>query len=938
MPEYAAQASFNAGEWAPALNARVDLQKYRSGAALLSNWFVDYRGGASTRPGSKYVIRCLNSALPVRLIPFQASFNVGYALEFGDHYIRFIFQGAAVLESTFAISGATRANPCVITVAGNNYAVGDWIFISSVGGMTQLNGRYFIVSAVAGSSVTLSDLNNVGIDSTGYNAYTSGGTTGRVYTISSPYAAADLQLLKFATLVDQMIITHPNYPTQVLTIITATNWTIAPIVIGSTVTPPTGVTVTTTLAAGSASYSYVVTAVDQTGQESQPSAPASLLNKQDIRNVPGSNQISWTPVDGAQQYNIYRAELSYFGVLPAGVQYGFIGISTQPNFIDSNIGPDFTETPPVATNPFSGSSISSSVVVTVRGSYTTFPIVTFSGSATVPAAGKATMFVVGATIASGGTGYSNSETVYFPNGVIGIINGVGGGGTVTSINFYNKGAATTPPLPTNPVHTIGQSGAGSGLTVNFTWGVYSITVTAVGAGYLSAPTVVFSPASAAATATLQAPTTINPSVVAFFGQRLIFAATATMPQTFWGSKPGQYFNFDVSEISQADDSITATLVSNTLNTIKSIVSSTAGMLLLTDKGPWVVNGGSPGSAIAPSALVANAQSFVGANDVPPIVANYSVLYVQSKGSAVRDLAFNVYFQLFTGTDVSVIASHLFYGHQILQWAWAEQPFYLVWAVRDDGVMLTLTFLKEQDFVGWTHHSTVGGLYKSVCVVTENTASAGNVDAVYTVVQRTVQGNTVQYIERLAERIFPNGAVDAWCVDAALQYVGAPRSTFGGAEHLAGLTCTGLADGVVIPPFTMPASGVFTLSTPASKVTVGLGYNCDLQTLALDVSDDHIQGRVKRINSVVVRVNQTLNLNIGADFDHLLPVKDLFLGSVSSGLTGQESQVVNDLTTSDAIVYIPSTRTVPGQYCLRQSDPYPASVLGVFPSFSIGDRP
>ena len=84
MPEQAIQSSFNSGEWSPKLFSRVDIAKYRSGAALLQNFFVDYRGGASTRPGTKYVLQCFKSATAVRLIPFQASFSVGYVLEFGD--------------------------------------------------------------------------------------------------------------------------------------------------------------------------------------------------------------------------------------------------------------------------------------------------------------------------------------------------------------------------------------------------------------------------------------------------------------------------------------------------------------------------------------------------------------------------------------------------------------------------------------------------------------------------------------------------------------------------------------------------------------------------------------------------------------------------------------------------------------------------------------
>ena len=83
------QKSFNSGEWAPQLYSRVDLEKYKSGAALLRNFFVDYRGGASTRTGTEYVLQAYKSASKVRIIPFQASISVSYILEFGDFYVRF---------------------------------------------------------------------------------------------------------------------------------------------------------------------------------------------------------------------------------------------------------------------------------------------------------------------------------------------------------------------------------------------------------------------------------------------------------------------------------------------------------------------------------------------------------------------------------------------------------------------------------------------------------------------------------------------------------------------------------------------------------------------------------------------------------------------------------------------------------------------------------
>lgn len=958
MSDIAIQASFNSGEWAPALNARVDLQKYKSGAALLQNFFVDYRGGASTRPGTKYIIQAYKSSTAVRLIPFQSSFNIGYILEFGDRYIRFIFDGSPILETPKTISGASQANPCVLQITSSGYAIGDWIFVQSVGGMTQLNGRYFSVLNVSGSNVTIGDLNGNNINSTAYSAYTTGGTASRIYTISSPYAASDLALLKFAKgSATQMIICHPNYQTYELTILSATNWTLLPIVIGSTAVAPGTPAVGSTLAAGGTSYSYGVSSIDSTGQESSMSTPNSgLTNKQDIRSTAGSNQISWSAVGGAVAYNVYEADVSYFGVIPAGVEYGFIGTCQGTTFIDSNIGPDFSQTPQISQNPFSGGgpggAAVASVTVTAAGTYTTVPSVSFTGVSTITASAVAILQVHGTpTVGSGGSGYAVGDTVQFANNVV-LVVAAETGGVVTAwsaanATFANPGAVTSGSTPSNPVSQVSTSGAGTGATANLTWGVGIVQVVNGGAGYLSAPTVVFGAGAATATAVLGSTSSGFPSVPSFFQQRLVLAATAGAPQTFWMSQPGNFFNFNITDPARADNAITGTLVSNTLNSIKSIVSSTAGMLLLTDKGSWLVNGGSSGSAVSPTAIVANAQSFVGASDVPPIVANYDVLYVQSKGSGIRDLAYNIYFNVFTGTDISILSSHLFYGFQVLEWAWAESPFYVVWAVRNDGVMLTLTFLKEQDFIGWSHHTTAG-LFQSVATVTENTSTAGNVDAVYTVVERLVNGNTVKYIERIAERIFPNGLISAWTVDCGLQYIGPSQLSFQGAEQLAGLTVTGLAEDnlgnvAIITPFVMPVSGFFTLPAPGggatgyTTVTLGLAFTCQLQTLAIDTGEPTVQGKVKKIPYVDVRVNETLGLSIGPDFSHLTPMKDLIQGNVSSMLTGQSVQVVSGLYTGDARTNLPNgAYTVPGQYCIQQSNPYPASILGVFPAFTIGD--
>ena len=78
------------------------------------------------------------------------------------------------------------------------FSNGDWIYIAGVSGMTRLNGRTFIVAGATASTCTLTDVYGNAIDSTAYSAYTSGGVISRIYTLTTPYAEADLQFIKFA--------------------------------------------------------------------------------------------------------------------------------------------------------------------------------------------------------------------------------------------------------------------------------------------------------------------------------------------------------------------------------------------------------------------------------------------------------------------------------------------------------------------------------------------------------------------------------------------------------------------------------------------------------------------------------------------------------------------------------------------------------------------
>jgi len=70
------------------------------------------------------------------------------------------------------ITGATNANPVVITTSADHHLItGDEVSIASVGGMTQLNGNTYTITVISATTFSLDST-----DGTGFGTYTSGGT------------------------------------------------------------------------------------------------------------------------------------------------------------------------------------------------------------------------------------------------------------------------------------------------------------------------------------------------------------------------------------------------------------------------------------------------------------------------------------------------------------------------------------------------------------------------------------------------------------------------------------------------------------------------------------------------------------------------------------------------------------------------------------------
>jgi len=328
MPTTVIQPSFAAGEITPSLYGRVDLAKYQVALRTALNYFIRPYGGAATRAGTAFVGECVDSSAKSRLYGFQFSQVQTYVLEFADLKMRVIKDGGYVLETATAITGVTRANPGVVTAIGHGFSNGDHVWIIEVGGMTQINRRRFTVAGATANTFQLS-----GVDTTSYGAWTTGGTVSRFYTLTTPYAVADLPLLKFVQSADTLTITHPTYAPRNLTRTAHTSWTLT----AKTFQPDQAAPTVFSTTAPGVGQGYAITAEnDTTGEESRP-----LFGTSNTM----TSTIGWTGATGASNYNVYR---TLNGI------YGFVGRGTPApvGFTDASINPDVSRTPPQSNNPF----------------------------------------------------------------------------------------------------------------------------------------------------------------------------------------------------------------------------------------------------------------------------------------------------------------------------------------------------------------------------------------------------------------------------------------------------------------------------------------------------------------------------------------------------------------------------------------------------------
>lgn len=881
------QNSFNGGEVSPALYGRFDDQKYNAGAAAVRNFICLPQGPVVNRPGFAYVNAAKYADKKVRLIPFIYSSEQTMALEFGDKYIRFHTEGQTLVKSD-----------------------------------------------------------------------------GTPYEIASPYAADDLFSIHYTQSADVLTLVHPSYAPRELCRYGPYDWRLVPIDFTLGISAPTGLALSYTCgessAEGKTNYRpyYRITAIkdnDNGGYtESEPCAAVSIACNLYINN--SYNTIKWNSVSGASRYRVYK---TYSGV------YGLLGETETNSYTDTNFDTDTSVTPPRLDEVFFASGGISSVTVTNGGSGYTYMIngivdtscdlggtmTRYKKDASVSESTnpKITVSVSvsdkdgsgegGAAVADGITyKYSTSKAQadhidhYYRMWTTKI--------NVTKIRVTSSGHDYISPIATvkftatntgwdgdtytwsrnvtlnkktiaPTVIVTDPTGKGAELEAVVANGkITQIIVKKTGAGYTN-PTITITGNGTGATAKA----TVNkagdyPSAVTYFQQRRVFAGSYTYPRMVWMTASGTESSFVYTIPSQSDNRVRFELAAQEASRILHVVPLSSLIVITGSSELRVVS--SDGGPLTSESITASPQASIGASEVQPVVVNSALLYAANRGGHIRELGYNYQASGFTTGDLSIRAAHLFENVTTVDMARMKTPDSIIWFVMSDGKLLGLTYLPEQSVAAWHRHDTDGS-FESVCCVPE-----GQEDALYAVVRRKINGNTVRYIERMRERHFET-IEDAFRVDCGATYKGESTTTISGLTWLEGKTVSVLGNGGVLPSQVVE-NGKITLPSPVTYAQIGLPITSELKTLPAGAQfQDGSMGRghMKNVNKVFIRVYRSSGLFVGPDEDHLTEMKPRHDESFDSA---------PELKSEEIPLAVSPKWTDSGQIVIRQTAPLPLTIV------------
>ncbi|MCC6160389.1 MAG: hypothetical protein IT350_20220 [Deltaproteobacteria bacterium] len=446
-------------------------------------------------------------------------------------------------------------------------------------------------------------------------------------------------------------------------------------------------------------------------------------------------------------------------------------------------------------------------------------------------------------------------------------------------------------------------------------------------------------------------TTGYPAAVGFYEDRLVLAGCPATPSRVDLSRSGDYENFaqtDPDGVVTDSHALSYTLNSDEVQIILWVKGDEKALVVGTVDGEWPMRPSTASEAMTPTNISAKQSTARGSADIQGIRAGDAILFVQTAKRQLRELAYVFEADKFKTPDLTVLSEHITKGESaettgIKSLDYQKQPQSIVWCPRNDGRLLSLTYERDQKVLAWAPHA-LGGFSdgnQTEPAAVESVAcmpsADGTRDEVWLSVQRVINGRTVRYNEYMT-KVWEKGDIQADAIygDCALTYDGTPISTVTGLWHLIGETVGVLVDGAAHPDCVVSTTGTITLTSPASKVQVGLRYASDGQMLRQDVgaADGTSQGKYQRTHNVNIRVHDTLGMKFGSGFHATGPGK-LTEPTIRTSAVPGDTAV--PLYSGDIEIRWEGTYTKNNYVTWRNDSMFPATILAVMPQLHTQDR-
>lgn len=861
--------NFKSGEISPRLEGRIDLQKYNEAAQTLSNMLVFPSGGATRRPGTYFAGRSKDGG-KVRLVNFEYSDEQAYVLEFGANYIRFFKDGGILTEATTNITGATSANPVVITANAHGLSNGDRVFISGVGGMTEINNLEFTVAGATTNTFELS-----GVDGSAYTAYTSGGTVGKIVEVATSYSVTDIFEINYAQSADVLYLAHKDHAPAKLTRTTASSFTLADVDFVDGPYLDENITDTTMELSSAAPGTGVI----MTSSTDYFTANHIGLLFRFRKPVEINHEIWAAGETYADNDLVYYEDNVYKNVTGSTTTTGGtppVHLEGTESYHDSSTGFTQWEYQHNGSGYVKITGVTSGYIATVEVVERVSDNHVADLTATITGITKANPAVVTAS----SHGFTNGQKIIIRN-VVGM----------TEVNnlVFTVAGATTNTFQLSGVDSTGYTTYSSGGSAGLSVGVKTWSEGAFGLinGY--------------------------PRAVGFYEQRLYFAGTTGQPQTIFGSVSADFENHKPG--TEDDAAVNVTIASDRVNVIKHLLPARF-LQILTTSSEFTLSGGAGTQPVTPTNVNVLRETTFGSSEVRPLRAGNSTILIQKGQEKVKEITFDLDTDGLLGVDLTILADHIPRGG-LTDMVWQQEPELILWFVHTDGRLIGLTYDRANAAIGWHTHSLGGsGIVESITAI-----PSGAEDQVYVAVQRTIDGDTVRHIEYLKPLQFNAVIENAFFVDSGLTYDGSATSTITGLNHLEGETVSVLADGSAHADKVV-SGGTITLDRDAEKVHIGYGYTSILETLRLEAggNDGVSQGKIKRIHGATIRFLESVGAELGPDLDNLdrIPFRD-------SSMPMDEAVPI---FTGDKEIFFPSGYDNDARIVVRQTQPLPMTITAI----------